>query len=229
MPSVISVSPLTAFDLCPPHAVMENANTVSKAKLITLFINNSFHRLLMFSKQPFHNVLFMCEVPSADMMDDADFLDKIKKGIYQLAVVHSKPEDSCYHYVKCGHESLYISLKTGNPLSFYPEVHLKDLNGLTILLLSRIGFWSKIHRAKTPDSKYLLQVEDDSFFELASNSDYPIFSSSYFINRREVFPDRINIPIADPECCADYYLVCLASEKNRYEPLFKHIRKDTIK
>jgi len=102
-------------------------------------------------------------------------------------------------------------------------------NGLTILLLSRIGFWSKVHRDKTPDSKYLLQVKDDSFFELASNSDYPIFSSSYFINRGEVFSDRINIPIADPECSADYYLVCLASEKNRYEPLFKHIHKDTIK
>ena len=85
------------------------------------------------------------------MMDDADFLDKIKKGIYQLAVVHSKPEDSCYHYVKFGHESLYISLKDGNSFTFYPE------------------------------------------------------------------------------CRADYYLVCLASEKNRYEPLFKHIRKDTIK
>ena len=166
---------------------------------------------------------------SADMADDAGFLDKIKKGIYQLAVVHEKPIDPCFTYVKCGHEALYISLKTGNPLSFYPEVHLKDLNGLTILLLSRIGFWSKVHRDKTPDSKYLLQVEDDSFFELASNSDYPIFSSSYFINRGEVFPDRINIPIADSECCADYYLVCLASEKNRYEPLFKHIRKDTIK
>ena len=156
-------------------------------------------------------------------------IEVVVAAIYQLAVVHEKTIDPCFTYVECGHEALYISLKTGNPLSFYPEVHLKDLNGLTILLLSRIGFWSKIHRAKTPDSKYLLQVEDDSFFELASNSDYPIFSSSYFINRGEVFPDRINIPIADPECCADYYLVCLASEKNRYEPLFKHIRKDTIK
>ena len=168
--------------------------------VLTPIINNSFEGMTI----------------SADMMDDADFLDKIKKGIYQLAVVHEQPIDPCFTYVKCGHESLYISLKAGNPLSFYPEVHLKDLNGLTILLLSRIGFWSMVHRDKTPDSKYLLQVEDDSFFELASNSDYPIFSSSYFINRGEVFPDRINIPIADPECSADYYLVCLASEKNRY-------------
>ena len=166
---------------------------------------------------------------SADMSDDAHFPDKIKKGIYQLAVVHVKPEDSCFYSMKCGHESLFISVKPGSPLTFYPEVHLKDLNGLTILLLSRIGFWSKVHRDKTPDSKYLLQVEDDSFHELASTSDYPIFSSSYFINRGEVFPDRINIPIADSECSANYYLVCLSSETKRFEPLFKHIREDTIR
>ena len=82
--------------------------------VLTPIINNTFEGMTI----------------SADMMDDADFLDKIKKGIYQLAVVHSKPEDSCYHYVKCGHESLYISLKAGNSLTFYPEIRLKDLNGL---------------------------------------------------------------------------------------------------
>ena len=126
---------------------------------------------------------------SADMTDDADFLAKLKNSTYQLAVTHFAPEGPDFYCKKIGHESLYISLMPGNPLAFYPEVHLKDLDGLTILLLSRIGFWSNMHRKKTPNTKYLLQVEDDSFYELASNSDYPVFSSSYFINRGEVFSD----------------------------------------
>ena len=63
----------------------------------------------------------------------------------------------------------------------------------------------------------------------SASDTHPIFSSSYFINRGEVFPDRINIPIADSECSADYYLVCLTSEKERFSPLFKHIREDTIR
>ena len=113
-------------------------------------------------------------------------------------------------------------------MAFYPEVHLKDLDGLSILLLSQIGFWSSVHRAKTPNSKYLLQIEESSFAELAGNSQYPIFSSSYFVGRGETLPGRVNVPIADPECSVQYYLVCLESEKKKYEKLFKRIHADTI-
>ena len=178
---------------------------------------------------PIINNTFAGMTISADMTGDADFLAKLKNSTYQLAVTHFAPEGPDFYCKKIGHESLYISLMPGNPLAFYPEVHLKDLDGLTILLLSRIGFWSNMHRKKTPNTKYLLQVEDDSFYELASNSDYPVFSSSYFINRGEVFPDRINIPIADDECSTDFYLVCLSSEKKRFEPLYKHVREDMIR
>ena len=178
---------------------------------------------------PIINNTFAGMTISADMTDDSDFLNKLKNGTYQLAVTHFEPDKSVFYSKKIGHEQLYISLTPGNPLSFYPEIHLKDLNGLTILLLSRIGFWSTVHREKTPNTKYLLQVEDDSFREIASNSQYPFFSSSYFINRGETFPDRINIPIVDKECSTDFYLVCMLSEKPKYDELIKHVNENTIR
>lgn len=178
---------------------------------------------------PIINNTFAGMTISADMTDDSEFLNKLKNGTYQLAVTHFEPDKSVFYSKKIGHEQLYISLTPGNPLSFYPEIHLKDLNGLTILLLNRIGFWSAVHREKTPNTKYLLQVEDDSFREIASNSQYPVFSSSYFINRGETFPDRINIPIVDKECSTDFYLVCMLSEKPKYDELIKHVNENTIR
>ena len=178
---------------------------------------------------PVINNLFEGMTISSDMSDDADFLQKLDDKVFQLAVTHSKPENPIYFSKKIGHESLYIALTPGNPLSLYPEVHLSDLDGLTILLLSHIGFWSKVHRKKTPNSKYLLQIENDSFMELAANSEYPVFTSSYFLNGREQFPNRIAIPIADTECSTDYYLVCLDSEKERYQDLYGHLKEDFIK
>ena len=178
---------------------------------------------------PIINNTFAGMTISADMTDDSDFLNKLKNGTYQLAVTHFEPDKSVFYSKKIGHEQLYISLTPGNPLSFYPEIHLKDLNGLTILLLNRIGFWSAVHREKTPNTKYLLQVEDDSFREIASNSQYPVFSSSYFINRGETFPNRINIPIVDKECSTDFYLVCMLSEKPKYDELIKHVNENTIR
>lgn len=178
---------------------------------------------------PIINNTFAGMTISADMTDDSDFLNKLQNGTYQLAVTHFEPDKSVFYSKKIGHEQLYISLTPGNPLSFYPEIHLKDLNGLTILLLNRIGFWSAVHREKTPNTKYLLQVEDDSFREIASNSQYPVFSSSYFINRGETFPNRINIPIVDKECSTDFYLVCMLSEKPKYDELIKHVNENTIR
>ena len=177
---------------------------------------------------PLLNSLFDGMTLSIDMTDDASFLERLKNGVYQLAVVHEPPEGDAFFSKKCGHEDLFISVTPGNPLAFYPEIHLRDLDGLSILLLSRIGFWTNTHRAKTPNAKYLLQVEQSSFAELTAHSEYPVFSSSYYIRRNEGKPGRVNIPIVDEECHTDYYLVCLAENQGRYKDLFSQISEKTI-
>ena len=81
---------------------------------------------------------------------------------------------------------------------------------------------------KTPHARYLLQVQRDAFHELTEHSDYPCFSSSYFLGQGQKIPGRINISLADPECQTDYYLVCLKSKQKRYEKLFQQIDDRTI-
>ena len=105
---------------------------------------------------------------------------------------------------------------------------MKDLDGLNILLLYQIGFWAAMTKDKTPHTHYLLQVQREAFQELARNSGYPSFSSSYYLNRGEKLPGQINIPIADPECHVDYYLVCLKKDQHRFEPLFAEVNEKTV-
>lgn len=178
---------------------------------------------------PILNNLFRGMTVSSDMTEDSRFEEKLKQGIYQLAVLHYKPDDDAFHCTKCGSETLYLSLPSGNPLASYPKVRLKDIDGMSVLLLSQIGFWETVHRTKTPNTKYLLQVEESSFTELAENSEYPIFSSDYFIRRGETFPGRVNVALVDNECRVDYYLVCLNTEKKKYERLFQRVQETTIK
>ena len=177
---------------------------------------------------PLLNSVFDGMTISADMKDDADFLARLEDGTYQLAVTHFQPESDIFHCKKCGHEDLFISVTPSNPLTFYPEIHLKDLDGLSILLLSKIGFWANTHRAKTPNTNYLLQVERSSFIELTAGSEYPVFASSYYIQRGNTVPGRVNIPIVDPECHTDYYLVCLESERKKFQKVFNSIHDRTI-
>lgn len=177
---------------------------------------------------PLLNNFFAGLTISADMTDDSSFLEKLERRIYQLAVVHQQPQTEHFYWKKCGHEDLYISLMPENPLALRPQVQLADLDGMSILLLSRIGFWANTHRAKTPNAKYLLQVEKDSFWELATNSSYPVFESSYRVRHAQTLPGRINVPLVDSECHTDYYLVSLASEQKRFAALFDHVNETTI-
>ncbi|MBQ7479713.1 MAG: LysR family transcriptional regulator [Selenomonadaceae bacterium] len=177
---------------------------------------------------PLLNSLFTGMTISADMEDDENFLAKLEQGTYQLAVTHEQPTGDMYHWKKCGHEDLFMALTPGNPLAFCPELHLSDLDGMSVLLLTQIGFWANINKDKTPNTKYLLQIEPDSFWELASHSDYPVFASSWHIRRGETLSGKVNIPLADPECHTDYYLVCLASEKDRFCQLFDNVTENTI-
>ena len=166
---------------------------------------------------------------SAEMSDDVAFLGKLKSQEYNLAVLHYAPDDPDIYAKKCGHEDLFISLTPGDPLTFYPEIHLKDLDGKSILLFSRIGFWAHFHADKTPNTKYLLQIDRSSFQELTIHSEFPSFSSSYFLNRGELREGKVHIPIVDPECHTDYYLCCLDAEKSKYQALFSQVHDDTIR
>lgn len=178
---------------------------------------------------PLINTLFNGMSISFDMTDDRFFEERLLQGVYQLAVMHNKPQDVNLYYKKCGSENLYISLPYTHPLSSCQQIHLKDLDGLSILLLSNIGFWADIPSSKAPKAKYLLQIDYSSFIELADHSEYPVFSSNYLISHGNLPPARKNIPLADPECHVDYYLVCLNSEKKKYDALFSLINENTIK
>ena len=105
---------------------------------------------------PIINTVFDGMTISADMSDDTLFVDRLKSHEYHLAVLHEDPRDDEIFTKKCGHEDLFISLIPGDPLTFYPEIHLSDLDGRSILLLTRIGFWMNFHADKTPHTTYLL-------------------------------------------------------------------------
>lgn len=177
---------------------------------------------------PLLNSLFEGMTISADMKDDRTFFEDLENGVYQLVITHMPPDRPGLCCKKCGEETLLVSVRPSDPLAFYPEIHLRDLDGLSLLLLTRIGFWANMHKDKTPHTRYLPQIDRSSFMELAENSAYPVFASDYYLRRGIRFEGRMDIPLADPECHTEYYLVCLASETKRFARLFDNVHERTI-
>lgn len=165
---------------------------------------------------------------SFEMCDDAPFRERLLGGAYQLAVTHFAPEDERLYSKKVGHEDLFVAVVPQHPLAGKKSVSLSDLDGLSILLYQDIGFWAGMHRIQTPQTRYLHQQDRATFNDIAMHSPYPIFASGYYLSRGQRPAGRIIIPIENPEAHTDYFLVCLASEKEKYRDLFARVDEQTI-
>ena len=80
---------------------------------------------------------------SSEMKDTDVLLDSLNKGVYQFIILPfevKEPEYCCFPFEK---EQLYFSLPPAHPLSGSKGLYFKDIDGESILLLSRSVFGGK--------------------------------------------------------------------------------------
>ena len=99
---------------------------------------------------------------------------------------------------------------------------MEDLNGETMLLMSDIGFWKKAVEKKMPDTRFLIQTEMAAFTELVKASALPSFITDMALQRAEyAAPNRIMIPVSDPEAGVTYYLLCPARRQRSWQKFLR--------
>ncbi|MBQ3346679.1 MAG: LysR family transcriptional regulator [Synergistaceae bacterium] len=157
---------------------------------------------------------------NSELKSDTQLLEGLYDGNYQLVVLHEQPHDEKLYCKHCGHEQIYISLPPEHSLSSREGIYPDELNGQTMLLYSAIGFWHDLCAEKMPDSKFLLQNDFDVFTEIADASAFPVFTSSFYLQRGEKIAGRVSIPILDSEFSADYWCVCRISDREKFKPVF---------
>lgn len=161
---------------------------------------------------------------ASEIKEDTDLLKGLYDGIYQLVVLHEKPEDSSLYCQLLGQEQLYLSVPPAHPLAGYPSLHLKDIEGQTMLLYSQIGFWYDLCMNEMPNVRFLMQNEYDVFGELVSASALPCFTTDQAMKRNGLEPNRKAIPFLDKEATATYYCICLPGERHRLMSFFNQLQ-----
>ena len=158
--------------------------------------------------------------------DDTRILKRMEEGELNLMILHEEPKDDGLVHVPCGGEKLYIAMPKTNPLSRHEGLWLKDLEGISILLFSQIGFWYELCRQKIPHPRFLMQDDFNTFGELAYASSLPVFTTDHWLSMNEERSnERIVIPILDEDATVSYYLACRSEEKKRFQPLFRRIEE----
>ena len=79
-----------------------------------------------------------------------------------------------------------------HPLAPFKEISFSDLNGQSVLLLTRIGFWNKVCQRMIPESHLLFQDDPSVFNELTKMSALPNFRSNITIQREEAERKQLN-------------------------------------
>lgn len=128
----------------------------------------------------------------------------LDNNIYKIIITvtpSDNPEIVCQKYCE---EHLFVSLPPAHPLAGHKELHLNDLNGQSVLILSKIGFWYDICKEKMPDSLFLVQEEISALDELRKSSALPSFATD-LTGSGANNENRILIPLLDPEVNVTFY------------------------
>ncbi len=157
---------------------------------------------------------------SSEIRENGVLLQGLRDNVYQLIVLPFPVEESGITCVKYGEEHLFFSLPPAHPLSGRKALYMKDLNGETMLLRNRLGFWRDIADRKMPDTRFLEQ-EDIAFEELVRSFALPNFVTDVVLRREGNPTNRVNIPILDEEANVTYYCLCKTSGQTDLGAFFK--------
>lgn len=149
----------------------------------------------------------------SEMKDTESLIKGLRDGLYQFIILTSPVNEPEMYSFKYGEEHLALSLPLEHPLNIHKSVYFKDIDGENMILFSRIGFWYEVCLQKMPSSHFIIQHDHFSFRELLRTSSLPCFTSDFSDRNWGHAPDRISIPILDPEANVTYYIICLERTK----------------
>lgn len=164
------------------------------------------------------SILFPDMKIQSDMKSLNELVDGLINNKYQIIITTDEMNLPDIISRKYCEEHLYISLPPAHPLAGHKSLTLNDLNGQSILILSKIGFWYDICKAKMPDSLFLVQEELSALDELRKSSALPSFATD-LTNKSSSHDNRILIPLTDPEVNVTFYINYNKSYKKQFESI----------
>lgn len=173
-----------------------------------------------------HNLYPDMKITSEIISDDKEMINKLKDNEYSLIILNNPMESRGYICQELFSEYLYISVPKDHKLSHYKEISFKELDGESILLLSKIGFWNQLCISHLPHSHLLYQDDALVFNEIIKTSALPNFRSNITLIKEGIEDGRMAIPIIDNEAKVIYYAIYKKESKKLFSSLKKYF--DTL-
>ena len=109
------------------------------------------------------------------------------------------------------------------------QVSVKDLAGLSFVVLNDIGPWKEIIQKYIPNAKFLYQEEWTALTEITKYSNFPYFSTNITTanpRQRTSKDDRVRLPITDEAATMTFYANYRKKQKSSLTPLLNEINQN---
>lgn len=144
-----------------------------------------------------------------DIQDKQTLLEGLYSNKYQIIVLSKPLEDENCINLQISSERLYYCFPATDHTSAKNGVYFSEINGITMLMPSEVGFWRDIVRKYMPDSKLIEQNTNEKINTIAQNSSFASFNTDIGLRYNLSRPNRIEVPILDNEAFTYYYCICL--------------------
>ncbi|MCR4733695.1 MAG: LysR family transcriptional regulator [Treponema sp.] len=173
-------------------------------------------------EKEFNGIECETEVVSKELLTE-----KLKKGIYSMAIFSSKEDCKDYLQVPLDTEELYAMIPLNHPLAKEKSLTFSQINGEAIIPFPLKGDWNTLLEEKLPESQFLYQKDINTFDKIINSSNLICFESNFLKNKVD---NHIGIPIADPQAKITYHLAILKSNKEQFKNILnKKIRSEPLK
>lgn len=167
------------------------------------------------------NMTISYDIKGQDLLVQG-FLD----NAYHVIILPKALEEPGTHCVRYGDENLFFSLPPEHALANEKGLSLADMDGETILLHSKVGFWYDTYIEKMPLARFLVQNDRPAFSEREEVSELPALTSDIMMRKEGKLEARNIIPILDKEAHVTHYCVCHAQDKHKLAAFFERLEQD---
>lgn len=145
---------------------------------------------------------------SSKIIGISEIVRGVSSGQYDIGILPFPCPDRALADVPYIREKLSVCIPKGHDLSRESKMSFEKLNGFNCLLRDQIGFWTDLCRRKMPASRFLIQTDEFEFQELVRTSSLFCFSTDLANPQNLIPPDRVALPITDPDADVEYHLIC---------------------
>lgn len=159
---------------------------------------------------------------SSEIKTQKELIKGLKDNTYEIIITADEISASDIMSHEYCNERLFVSLPPAHPLAERKTLSLSELNGQSVLMLSDIGLWYDICKAKMPDSMFLIQKEVSALNELRRTSALPSFATN-LTNSKNNNENRVLIPLTDSEVNITFYINYKKTYKKQFEALINSL------